>query len=112
MDRTVEIVPEAGLHARPASKLVQTANAYDATVRIGHAGADDDELVSADSMLAVTGLNAQQGDEVVLVAEGSDAEAALDALEAVLTTPVEDEDGSAAGAEDAEAETGDTEGDP
>ncbi|WP_135304540.1 HPr family phosphocarrier protein [Haloarcula amylovorans] len=112
MDRTVEIVPEAGLHARPASKLVQTANAYDATVQIGHAGADDEELVAANSMLAVTGLNAQQGDEVVLVAEGDDAEAALDALEAVLTTPVEEEDGSTEGAEDHETETEDAEGGP
>ncbi|MBX0294676.1 HPr family phosphocarrier protein [Haloarcula nitratireducens] len=106
MDRTVEIVPKAGLHARPASKLVRTANAYDATVRIGHAGADDEELVAANSMLAVTGLNAQQGDEVVLVAEGDDAEAALDALEAVLTTPVEDEESAADEAADAE-DTGD-----
>lgn len=85
MEREVEIVPEAGLHARPASQFVQTANQHDATVEIGVA--DGEKLVPANSMLAVTGLGAKHGDTVRLVAEGDDAEAALDALEAVLSTP-------------------------
>ena len=84
MEREVEIVPDAGLHARPASRFVQTATEYDATVTVGVA---DDEPVPADSMLAVTGLGAKHGDVVRLVAEGDDAEAALDALETVLSTP-------------------------
>jgi phosphocarrier protein len=88
MERTVEIVPEAGLHARPASKFVQTVNEYDATVTVGH---EDGDRVPANSMLSVTGLNAKQGDRLTITAEGGDAEAALDALEAVLTTPVEDD---------------------
>jgi len=87
MERDVQIVPEAGLHARPASQFVQTATEYDAVVEIGPAGAADDELVPAHSMLAVTGLGAKHGDVVRLVAEGDDTEAALDALEAVLSTP-------------------------
>ena len=85
MERDVEIVPQAGLHARPASKFVQTVNEYDATVKIGLAGEDD--FVPANSMLSVTGLGAKQGDVVRLVADGDDAEAALDALEALLSTP-------------------------
>lgn len=84
-ERVVEIVPEAGLHARPASKFVETVNDYDAEVEIGHA--DSDDLVAAGSMIAITSLGAKRGDEVRLVVEGDDAEAALDALEAVLTTP-------------------------
>jgi len=89
MERVVEIVPEAGLHARPASKFVQTVNEYDATIEVGHA--DGDKLVPANSMLSVTGLGAKHGDEVRLVAEGEDAEAALDALETVLSTPEDGE---------------------
>jgi phosphocarrier protein len=38
-------------------------------------------------MLGVTGLNVPAGDDVLVVAEGDDAEAALDALETVLSTP-------------------------
>lgn len=88
MERTVDIVPEAGLHARPASQFVQTVNEYDATVTVGHA--DGDDPVPANSMLSVTGLNAKQGDSLRIVADGPEAEAALDAIEAVLTMPVED----------------------
>ncbi|EJN57086.1 phosphocarrier protein HPr [Halogranum rubrum] len=87
-ERVVEIVPEAGLHARPASKFVETAGEYDATVEIGRA--DSDDLVPAGSMIAVTSIGARSGEKVRLVAEGDDAEAVLDALEQVLSTP-EDE---------------------
>ncbi|WP_284007753.1 phosphocarrier protein HPr [Haloarcula pelagica] len=91
MERTVEIVPEAGLHARPASKFVQTAGQFTAEIAVGRADDGDDALVDARSMLAVTGLNVKHGESVRIVAEGTDAAAALDALEAVLTTPVEGE---------------------
>lgn len=89
MERVVEIVPEAGLHARPASKFVETANEYDAEITVGPVGA---EGVSASSMIAVTSLGAKHGDKVRLTAEGEDAGAALDALEAVLSTPEGGED--------------------
>jgi len=115
MERTVTVVPEAGLHARPASKLVQTANRFDAEVSIGragssggvetderngagvsseeHAAAGAGELVPANSMLSVTGLNVAHGESVRVVAEGPDAADALDAVCALLTTPVEDGEG-------------------
>ncbi|KTG10426.1 phosphocarrier protein HPr [Haloprofundus marisrubri] len=92
MERTVTIVPEAGLHARPASKFVQTAGEYDADVTIEKIGGDGSPKNAA-SMLSVTSLNAAHGDEVRLVAEGDDAEAALDALEEILSTPEASEDG-------------------
>ncbi|GGN96647.1 MULTISPECIES: phosphocarrier protein HPr [Haloarcula] len=94
MERTVDVVPEAGLHARPASKFVQTVNQYDATVTVGRADDGEDGMVDASSMLAVTGLNVEHGESVRIVAEGEDASDALDALETVLTTPV-DEGGEA-----------------
>ncbi|TQQ83825.1 HPr family phosphocarrier protein [Halonotius terrestris] len=95
MERIVEVVPEAGLHARPASKFVQTANRFDSEITVGRA--DGDDTVSASSMLAVTGLNIEHGERVRITAEGDDAEAALDELEALLTTPVEEDDESEAG---------------
>ncbi|WP_266082197.1 HPr family phosphocarrier protein [Haladaptatus caseinilyticus] len=84
-ERIVEIVPDAGLHARPASKFVETVNEHDATVKLGRA--DSDDLVPAGSMISITSLGAKCGEEVRLVAEGDDAESTLDALEQVLTTP-------------------------
>ncbi|AFK19268.1 HPr family phosphocarrier protein [Haloferax mediterranei ATCC 33500] len=85
MERIVTVVPEDGLHARPASKFVETANEFDADVQLGRA--DSDGLAPAASMLAVTGLGVAAGEDVRLVAEGDDAEATLDALEAILSTP-------------------------
>lgn len=90
MERIVTVVPEAGLHARPAAKFVETAGEYDADVTIAPVDGDQDP-VTASSMLAVTGMNVSSGTEVRLVAEGDDAEAALDALEKILTTPEDDE---------------------
>ena len=99
MERTVTVEPEAGLHARPASKLVQTANRFDAEVSIGR---DDDGLVRADCMLSVSGLNVEHGESVRVVAEGPDAEAALDAVCELLTSPVEESpDGAGDDTEDA-----------
>ena len=88
-ERIVTVVPEAGLHARPASKFVETANRYDCDIEVGVA--DDGTLVDARSMLAVTGLGVGHDEQLRLVADGDDADEALDALEDVLSTP---EDGN------------------
>jgi phosphocarrier protein len=91
MERVVDVVPEAGLHARPASTFVRTVNQYEAAVTVGRAADGPDDTVDANSMLAVTGLGIEHGESVRIVAEGPDASEALDALEAVLTTPVDGE---------------------
>lgn len=91
-ERVVEVVPEAGLHARPASKFVQTANEYEAeieVVAVDEAGEGEGDPVDASSMLAVTSLGVGHGERVKLIATGADAEDALDALEDVLSTPEE-----------------------
>jgi len=89
MERTLTVVPEDGLHARPAATFVETASNFDAEVTV-EAVDGNRPAVSADSMLGVTGLGVRGGDDVRLVAEGTEAEAALDALAAILSTP-EDE---------------------
>lgn len=84
IERTVEIVPEAGLHARPASKFVDAVNNHDADVQ---AGPPEGDLISAASMIAVTSLGVGQGDQIRLIADGEEAESVLDELERILTTP-------------------------
>lgn len=86
MKRQVTVVPEEGLHARPAAKFVETAKKFDCDITV-RAADDDRDPVDARSMLAVTSLGVAEGDDVVLFAEGADAEEALDALEEVLSTP-------------------------
>ena len=88
MKRNVTVEPDAGLHARPASRFVQTANEFESEITVV---GPDGESADARSMLAVSGLAVDTGENVTLRAEGPDAEAALDALETVLGTPEEDD---------------------
>jgi len=85
MERIVTVVPEAGLHARPAAEFVKTASEFECELTV--APVDGDRTVNARSTIAVTGLGVESGEQVRLIAEGEDAAAALDALEAVLSTP-------------------------
>lgn len=91
MERIVPVVPEDGLHARPASAFVSTAGEFDAEITVAPADGEK-EPVRGDSMLAVTGLAVTGGEQVRITAEGPDAEAALDALETLLGKPAEEID--------------------
>lgn len=86
MNRIVEIAPEAGLHARPASDFVETAQDFECELKVREAGSGKDPL-DARSMIDITSLGLNQGEEIEIIAEGEDAEKALDALEQVIGTP-------------------------
>lgn len=87
-ERVVTVVPEAGLHARPASQFVETANEFDCDLQVAAATNENgSEPVNARSMLGVTSLGVGHDEQVRIIAEGDDADAALDALEDVLSTP-------------------------
>jgi phosphocarrier protein len=81
-ERSVRIASPHGLHARPAALFVKAAARAGVPVTIAKGGGDP---VDAASMLSVLTLNAAQGDEVVLRAEGDGADAALDGLVALLS---------------------------
>lgn len=76
-ERRVTVGWAEGLHARPASIFVRAATASGVPVTIAKA---DGSPVNAGSMLAVLGLGAQGGEQVVLASDAEDAEAALDRL--------------------------------
>lgn len=81
--RTVTVGSKVGLHARPASLFVQAVAAAGVPVQIGKPGGP---LADARSILSVLALDARGGDEVVLAAEGANAEAVLDELAALVAT--------------------------
>ncbi|MEV0779579.1 HPr family phosphocarrier protein [Streptomyces sp. NPDC050433] len=76
-ERRVNVGWAEGLHARPASIFVRAATASGVPVTIAKS---DGSPVNAASMLAVLGLGAQGGDEIVLFSDADGAEAALDRL--------------------------------
>lgn len=80
VERNLAILNKLGLHARAASKFVQTASNFNADVRV----AKDGREVSGKSIMGVMMLAAARGSRIRLSAEGEDAEAALDALEELI----------------------------
>lgn len=79
-ERTVEILNRNGLHARPAAELVKTAARFQASITIRR----DDMAVNGKSIMGVMMLAAECGAHIELQAEGPDADAALDALAALV----------------------------
>ncbi len=75
-EKNVQIKNPTGLHARPASLLVAEANKFKSKVELRYG----DKLVNARSVLSVLGAGIKSGDEVTIVAEGEDAQAAVDGL--------------------------------
>lgn len=76
MERTVDIVNLLGLHARAAAKLVTLATKFESDVRIRKDGRE----VSGKSIMGVMMLAAAKGSQITLIAEGADAQQALDEL--------------------------------
>ena len=80
LERTVQVVNAHGIHARPAAEIVKVAGRFRSHVTI----ARDDLEVNAKSIMGVMMLAAECGAQVRLRADGEDAAAALDALEALI----------------------------
>jgi phosphotransferase system HPr (HPr) family protein len=73
---TLVVADPAGLHARPAARFVQAASRFESHIVIRHGGHEAD----AKSLIALLGLAIRPSSEIVLAADGPDAEAAIDAL--------------------------------
>ncbi len=76
----VEIVNKLGLHARASAKLTQTASKYASEVWLSRNG----RRVNAKSIMGVMMLAAGKGSKVAVEAEGADADAALEAIVALI----------------------------
>jgi len=79
-ERRVMVINKLGLHARPAAEFVKTASKFDAEIKLSK----DTMEVNGKSILGVMTLAAECGSELVVRAEGTDAEAAVVALAEVL----------------------------
>lgn len=80
---STSIVNPSGLHARPAAVFAKQAGTYGSKITIRNVTKGSAAL-DATSMLSIMMLAAKQGDEVELVAEGSDEEGAVRGLVELL----------------------------
>lgn len=85
--RSVEIINERGLHARASAKFVKAAAQYDAHVTVSR----DGQTVDAQSIMGLMMLGAGPGAVVEIAAAGPQAEAALDALAALVERRFDEE---------------------
>jgi phosphocarrier protein len=85
--RTVGIVNERGLHARASAKFVKLASTFDAEIQVSR----DGSTVDARSIMGLMMLAAGIGSTIEISAEGAEAEAALDALCALVAGRFDEE---------------------
>ena len=71
-----EIVNELGLHARAATKFVQTANKFKSDIDVEK----DGQKVNGKSIMGVLMLVASKGTSIRVRARGEDADACVEAL--------------------------------
>jgi phosphocarrier protein len=79
-ERSVKIVNKLGIHARPAAEIVKTASKFGSDITIVR----EDLEVNGKSIMGVMMLAAECGSMIDIKAVGTDADAALDALAAVI----------------------------
>ncbi|MFV8828704.1 phosphocarrier protein HPr [Alkalihalobacterium sp. APHAB7] len=80
VEKTFKITAETGIHARPATQLVNKAGQYSSDITLEYKG----KSVNLKSIMGVMSLGVGQGAEVTIKADGSDENEALQALEAVI----------------------------
>ncbi|WP_059103870.1 phosphocarrier protein HPr [Shouchella shacheensis] len=79
-EKTFTITAETGIHARPATQLVNKAGQFSSDITLEYKG----KSVNLKSIMGVMSLGVGQGAEVLIKAEGSDADEALVAVEEVI----------------------------
>lgn len=80
MEKAFFITDETGIHARPATLLVQSASKYDSDIQLEFNG----KRVNLKSIMGVMSLGVGQNSEVVVIADGKDAKEAIDGIEVTL----------------------------
>ncbi|WP_342364262.1 phosphoenolpyruvate--protein phosphotransferase [Terrarubrum flagellatum] len=83
LERAVRVRVREGLHARPATEFVKLAKAFSANVEIFRG----DRSANAKSSVKLMLLGVKEDDDVVLRADGDDAEEAIAKLAAFVETP-------------------------
>jgi phosphocarrier protein len=86
LQRDVEVVNSLGIHARPSSEIVKLAAKFSSHITLEREGME----VNAKSIMGVMMLAAECGAIVTISADGADAEAALEALAALIGSKFEE----------------------
>ncbi len=86
IEQEVVIRNKLGLHARAAIKLVELANQFEAEITLVHG----DKKASAASVMGLLVLETCQGQSIKLIAEGKQADKAMQALKQLIEDKFEE----------------------
>ena len=74
--KSFNVVADTGIHARPATLLVQTASKFASDINLEYKG----KSVNLKSIIGVMSLGVGQGADVTISAEGADEKEAIAAI--------------------------------
>jgi phosphocarrier protein HPr len=80
VQKQFKVIAETGIHARPATMLVQAASKFDSEIHLEY----KEKKVNLKSIMGVMSLGIGQGAEIAIIAEGSDEQDALNTLDETL----------------------------
>ena len=81
IQKSITIKLSSGLEARPVAVLVQKASQHESTIYIESEG----KKVNARSIMGMMSVGINMGEEVTVIADGSDESAAVDKIEQYLS---------------------------
>jgi phosphocarrier protein HPr len=87
LTRELAISNERGLHARASAKFVKCAEGFDATVTVSR----DGQSVPGTSIMGLMMLAASKGTSVTVEISGPQAEAAMVALESLVSSKFDED---------------------
>lgn len=76
------IIDETGIHARPATILVQTATKFESDIELEY----NSKKVNLKSIMGVMSLGVGKGAEVTIYADGKDDAEAIEAISETLSS--------------------------
>jgi phosphocarrier protein len=87
VEQVITVTNRAGIHARPAALLVQTAKDFASTIYLEK----DGDRINGKSIMGIITLGAAYGSEIKILADGEDEQAAVDALVHLFVSKFEEE---------------------
>lgn len=85
--REMTVLNKLGIHARPAAMFVKTANKFACDIFVEK----DGERVNGKSIMGLMMLAAGPGSKLTIIAEGTDGQGALDAIEDLVGRKFDEE---------------------
>lgn len=87
IEKEVVVKNRAGIHARPAALIVQTASQYASHIEFKK----DHETINAKSIMGIITLGASYNSVITIAASGEDEQEAVDTLVALFENRFEEE---------------------